>query len=413
MRFRRPNGHTAKLTLGPVDLSGEEADREPQLGAPLTLAAARRLAAEVQRLRALGRDVWADAREERRQRRIQAGAKVARSFATLARRFVMEHARRKTRRWKETARLLGLVPETLEKSRDGLVDRWGDRVIDDISTDDIYAVVIEAHDSGVPGRRPRNLGPSEPRARALFSCLSKFLGWLVARRLAKSNPCTGLARPSAPRPRERTLSDEEIRCFWYACNAIGSPFGPLCQLLLLTGARRDEVSRMTYDELADDGVIWILDGSRTKNRRPHTIPLSPLARECITSVQRIRSDAGYIFSTNGETPFSGFSKAKRRLDCLVCEMLGDGMPPWRLHDLRRTAATGMARAGADLHVIERTLNHVSGSFGGIVAVYQRHKFETEVKRALEAWANLLLEIVIPPKEACDGSNDPNTKGSPT
>src|SRR4029453_5422168 len=101
----------------------------------------------------------------------------------------------------------------------GVADLGRYRVVDDISTDDIHGVVVEAHDKGVPGRQRRNFGSSDARARALFSCLSKFFSWLVANRLANSNPCAALSRPSAPRPRERTLLDEEIRCFWQACNA--------------------------------------------------------------------------------------------------------------------------------------------------------------------------------------------------
>lgn len=392
MRFRRPNGTTAKLTLGPVDLSGREADAEPQFGAPLTLAAARRLAAEVQRLRALGRDVLAEIQEQRRKRHLSSEDRQTRNFGALAKQFVAEHARVKTRRWKETARLLGFNPDNLEMNRGGLARLWRDRSADEISADDIHALVRAAFQAGVPGLRSRNQGASEARARALYSCLSKLFSWLVANRLVTTNPCKGLARPSAPPPRDRILSDAEIRSFWNACEQLGTPFGPLFQILLILGARRDEVSRMTYRELTTDGMLWKLDGSRTKNRRPHSIPLPPHARERIANVPRIRGADQYVFSTNGRTPVSGFSKAKSKLDREMRKTLQD-LPAWRVHDLRRTAATGMARAGVDLHVIERALNHVSGSFGGIVSVYQRHRYEDEVKAALEAWENLVLSIV--------------------
>src|SRR5262245_63663199 len=103
-------------------------------------------------------------------------------------------------------------------------------------------------------------------------------------------------------------------------------------------------------------------------------------------MQRIPK-AEFIFSTTLTTPISGWSKTEKRLDRLM------GVTDWRIHDLRRTAATGMARAGADLPVIERALNHISGSFGGIVAVYQKHKYADEVRAAMEGWSNLLLAIV--------------------
>ena len=116
------------------------------------------------------------------------------------------------------------------------------------------------------------------------------------------------------------------------------------------------------------------------------MPLAPQARDILRGIRRV-ANSECVFSTNGRSPVSGFSKAKARLDEAM------GVSDWRLHDLRRTAVTGMARAGADLHVIERAVNHVSGSFGGIVGVYQQHRFADEVRAALEAWANLLTSIV--------------------
>jgi integrase len=189
------------------------------------------------------------------------------------------------------------------------------------------------------------------------------------------------------------LSDSEIRWFWTACDTLGSPFGPLLKILLVTGARLNEVARMTRHELSEDGSTWTLSGARTKNRRSHILALPQLARDILGEVKVISSEAAIVFSTNGRTPVSGFSKMKTQLDREMQALAGKDIPPWRLHDLRRTAATGMARAGADLHVIERALNHMSGSFGGIVAVYQRHKFEVEVKSALKAWSDLLCSIL--------------------
>jgi len=165
---------------------------------------------------------------------------------------------------------------------------------------------------------------------------------------------------------------------------------------------------MTRSEL--DGARWAIPGARTKNKRPHAIALPPLALDVIAGVKAIYGDAGYVFSTSGTRPISGFSKVKSRLDAAMLDLArreaaDRGLDPaqikiqdWRLHDLRRTAATGMQRAGADVHVIERTLNHFSGTFGGIVSTYQQHKFETEVRAAVEAWSKLLLSIVgeLPP-----------------
>ena len=130
---------------------------------------------------------------------------------------------------------------------------------------------------------------------------------------------------------------------------------------------------------------------RSKNKRQHVVPLSPQATEIIHSLPRF-AGSKFLFSS-GDTPPSGFSKAKVRLDKLITEANGELIPPFVLHDLRRSAASGMAAIGIDLHVIERALNHISGSFSGIVGVYQRHKYEDDVRRALEAWARQIVSLI--------------------
>jgi integrase len=198
------------------------------------------------------------------------------------------------------------------------------------------------------------------------------------------NPAAGVYRPAAPPPRERTLSDAEIASFWRACDAIGPPFGPLHQFLLVTGQRRDEAASMARAEIRDG--LWTIPKERTKNGREHTLPLPRLALELLDRVPRIAPEA-FIFTTLGTRPISGFSRVKGRIDALMPDAA-----PWRVHDLRRTAATGLAKVGAHVFVIERVLNHISGSFAGIVGTYQRHKYLAEMKDALEKWADLIAEI---------------------
>jgi integrase len=386
MRFRRPDGRSAKLTLGTVN--DAELGGEPVIGGHLTLAAARRLAAEVHRQRALGRDPAADYVNEKRAR---ADAR-RKTFDGAALAFIEEHARPKTRRWRETAALLGFNAE-LDIVACGLAQRWRKRPIAEITAHDIYSTVAACRNSS--------------RARHLYSALSTMFGWLLERRVIEKNPCDGVARPEAPNARDRVLSDDELRWFWGACARIDEPFGPMFRLLLLTGARLREVAEMTHRELSDS--TWTIPATRTKNGREHKVPLQPAALDIIAGVRRIAGKPGYVFTTNGRTPVSGFSVAKKRLDremAVLAKQDGAELKAWRLHDLRRTAATGMARAGADLHVIERALNHVSGSFGGIVGVYQRHKYEAEVKAALEAWGRFVTALaegktdnVVAPHEA--------------
>ena len=353
------------------------------IGGNLTLASARRLAAKLQHDIAQGRDPAAEYLAKKR-----GSSGPGDTFAAAAREYI-EHARRATRRWQETAAVLGLKPNghgSVDAIPCGLCERWRDTPVDEVDEDAVVKVIDEARRKGVPGLERRNAEPSEARARALFSALSVMFNWLRERRRVRTSPLAALKRPATPRSRERVLSDAEIAKFWEATAKIGEPFASALRIMLVTGARRDEVSGMRRGELNAELSAWTLPAGRTKNKREHAVPLPPLARQIIKAVPSVGDE--FVFTTTGRSPISGWSKTKKRLDLLMGEM-----PPWRIHDLRRTAVTGMARAGADLAVIERAVNHVSGSFGGIVGVYQKHKFADEVRTALEAWANLLVEIV--------------------
>jgi integrase len=385
MRFRRPDGSHAKLTLGPVDLLGTDTPAQPVVGAPLTLAAARALASEIHRQRAMDRDVVGDHAAAKLRRRAQTEENAAKSYRSQVRQFIQEHARPKTRRWQETARLLGLrYPKTGDAApeiiKDGLIDRWGERPVGEISADDIHAVVREAVVRGVPGLARRCEGQTEPLGRILFAALSSFFSWCQRHRKVVFNPCDGVFRPDAAPARDRVLGNDEIVALWRACDEMGEPFGALLKLLLLTGARLGEVAGMRRYELSKDFATWGLSGERTKNGRPHVVPLPPLARHILASVKQIASSEGLMFTTTGRTPVSGWSKLKARLDATM------NIPPWRLHDLRRTAATGMAEIGIAPHIVEAALNHVSGARAGVAGTYNRAAYAPEKRAALERWA---------------------------
>ena len=181
--------------------------------------------------------------------------------------------------------------------------------------------------------------------------------------------------------------DAELRNIWLAADKLGGPFAALVKLLMLTGQRRDEVARMTWSEVDLDARLWTLPKERSKNGQPHDIPLSEPAVAILESLPRIGDT--FVLTTDGKTAASNYSANKRRLDAL----LPADMPPWWLHDLRRTAASGMARLGINLPVIEKVLNHSSGSFGGIVGVYQRHNFSDEKRHALERWGAHVADLV--------------------
>jgi len=182
---------------------------------------------------------------------------------------------------------------------------------------------------------------------------------------------------------------------WTACDAIGWPFGALVKILLLTGQRRDEVGKMRWSEIDLDGKLWVLPKERSKNAQAHTVPLSEPVLTILAGLPRIAPAKGedYVFTVTGKTAVSGFSNAKDRIDALLATPHGEPVPAWVFHDLRRTCATGMARLGTALPVVEKVLNHTSGSFGGIVGVYQKHGFADEKRYALDAWGAFVERLV--------------------
>jgi integrase len=372
MRFRGPNGKPQKMVLGPV-FSGKETPGKPVIGEPLTLAGARLMAAQIQRERKQGQDPVAEHKARKHRARVEIEDRNANSFAAAATRFIEEHAKRNTRRWHETTRLLGFEYDG-RLLKGGLAERWATKPVRSVDGHIVWAEIDTA----------RHIAPG--RARALFAALSSMFGWLQRHRLVELNPCAGVHRPPAPAARERTLSTDEIRRFWTACDHLALPFGPLFKLLLLLGARLREVGEMRWDELRDDGT-WLIPSSRTKNRRQHLVPLSPLAHNIFASVSRIEG-CPFPFSTTGKSPVSGWSKTKRRLDALM-----SATEPWRIHDLRRTCITGMAELGVAPHVIELVVNHISGHRAGVAGVYNRSELLPERRAALERWSQHVQGIV--------------------
>ena len=169
-----------------------------------------------------------------------------------------------------------------------------------------------------------------------------------------------------------------------ATRKIGGPYGGIVELLALTAQRREEVARASSDELDIEQRIWTLPKSRTKNGKPHTVHLS---NEAIVVLNQANKIGPFVFSLYGTKPFQEFSQAKRKLDEL------SGVKDWRLHDLRRTCVSGMARLGIPPHVADKILNHQAGTITGVAAVYQRHDFLSERKDALERWGTHVRKIL--------------------
>lgn len=227
--------------------------------------------------------------------------------------------------------------------------------------------------------------------------------WAVNRGDLERSPMEGMDAPTKVLSRDRVLSDDELVQVWKASEVLGYPFGPLVRLLILTGARRDEIAALDWSELDRDTRMWVLPPKRSKNGIAARQPLSSLAiAELDLLAQRLGRDtswpkSGLVFSTTGETSVSGFSRAKTRLDkavrTIAKEQGATVPPPWRVHDLRRTLATGLQRLGVRFEVTEAVLNHVSGSKSGVAGIYQRHDWAAEKASAVQAWADHLSGLL--------------------
>jgi integrase len=219
------------------------------------------------------------------------------------------------------------------------------------------------------------------------AALSTFFSWAMGAGLVERNPVVGTNNPPTSVPRERVLSNAEIAAIWHACGdqALGQ-LGQIVRLLILLGQRRQEVGGMRWSELGDDN-IWRLPPERTKNHRAHTLPLPPMALDIIASVPQV-AGRDHLFGERSSSGFRGW-EGKRDLDA----KLGDAVRPWRVHDIRRSVATGMADIGVQPHVIEQILNHVSGHKSGIAGIYNRSSYEREVRAALAMWADHVRTLV--------------------
>jgi integrase len=225
-------------------------------------------------------------------------------------------------------------------------------------------------------------------ARTLFVGLAPFFKWCVSEDIIPVSPMSTLQRPEPADVRDRVLTDIELKVFWTATGKLPL-FGPFYRVLLLTGQRREEVGGMRWSEIDDE---WIIPKERTKNGKEHLVHLSVQTLSVLNKVPRLKSD--FVFTTTLDSSISGYGRAKARLDELMQAELGNTkLKQWRVHDLRRTAATGMAALGFQPYIIERVLNHVSGVTGGLVGVYQRFEYAEERKMALYAWGNRVEQLV--------------------
>lgn len=410
LRYRF-GGKPKKLTIGPVLAlrTGETAGELPY-GAPMTLAEARQAAQRALRTLAEGRDP-AGVKEAARAATRAATGDAAPGKDTIAARFpaFVDAYHKRERRNRS-------VGEIERQYRAEIAPHWAGRTVAEITRADVRDLL-----AGIVARSEA-AGRRGVTANRVFSTLRRFFNWCVEQDVIDASPCEGVRKIVKEKPRERLLTPAEIGRVWRASGDLGAPFGSLYRLALLTGQRRAELSGMRWGELRDlggDEPLWALPGDRVKNAVAHDVPLSALAVELIDAQPRIAAKTGralYVFTTTGDAPVSGYSRSKARLDALILaemrrEAVAAGADPdsveamaaWGLHDARRTFASGLAALGVNLPVVERLLNHRSGSFAGIVAVYQHHEFADEKRAAMDAWAGYVAELGegVPDRQARD------------
>jgi integrase len=321
----------------------------------VTLQMARAEAQKVLAARLEGRDPATEKRESKRRM-------TADRVDDLIEVFIVQHVS-KTRKAAEISRLL----------RREVVSRWGNRCVHAIGKRDIVELASEIAQRGTP-----------MAANTLLKVIKTFLNWCVGRAVIDASPAEGVPLPGKEVARDRVLTNNELVSVIRAARQIGGAYGGIVEMLVLTGQRREEVAQMVGDEIDFNSRTWTLPGSRTKNGKPHIVHLS---EACIKLIKRASRSGSYVFSISGARPFQNFTNAKRVLDEL------SGVTGWRLHDLRRTCVSGMARLGVPPHVADKILNHQSGTISGVAAVYQRHDFLAERKLALERWG-LYIETLV-------------------
>jgi integrase len=312
--------------------------------------------------------------EEERQRRLEL-RKQETTFAAVAEDYIDRHVKGQ-RKAKDTEREI----------RKELIDFWGERPITSIMREDVIFLI-----EGIARR------PAPYTAHIVLGHVRSLFNWAINRGAygLETSPCDRIkpaALIGAKEPRQRVLNDAEIAAVWRGTETMGYPFGPLYQLLMLTGARKNEVAGAKWGEFDLNKKIWTVPPERFKSNASHLVPLSDQAVSILEALPRFTKGAHLFTTTYGEKPISGFSKGKDRLDRLVKEDIGTS-PPWVTHDIRRTVRTRLASLRVSDLVAEMVIGH---GRKGIQRVYDQHTYEAEMREALELWAGRLRDIVSPP-----------------
>lgn len=282
--------------------------------------------------------------------------RVNRTFGQLAEDWLDKVAKPNNRSWQLQKRRLEIH----------VLPKWGDRKLDTIRRADVRELIESIEGEVSPNRN--------------LTLIRTLLRYAVSRDWIEASPAEAIAKPKIENPRDRVLEMDEVRRVYVGADLLGYPAGGFIKMLLLTAQRRTEVAEMRWDQIDLDAGVWVIPSGSAKSGRPHLVPLSALAVRLLRSVPRLGE---YVWTSDGNSPISGFAKLKQRLDAFLAAS-GGALQPWVLHDLRRTAATHMVRLGVTETIVGRVLNH---AVQGITArVYALHSYAPEKREALDRWA---------------------------
>jgi integrase len=257
--------------------------------------------------------------------------------------------------------------------------------VSDITPQEISKIIDRLHKT-----------PTE--ANHAFTAIRTFFNWCVRRHHIQHSPMAGMRLPAKTKSRARVLTNAEVAAVYRSCDALGA-FGVLVRLCILTGQRRGEIGLFKWEYLTPDDTLT-LPAALTKNGREHSFPLG---KESTALIRALPHRSSYLFpGRNLDDAFQGWAKSKARLDQTIASN-GGTVAPWTLHDLRRTFATNLADLKVPPHVIERILNHASGTISGVAAIYNRFSYMDEMRAAIEAWEKRLSYILS--QHRSDDSND--------
>lgn len=286
-----------------------------------------------------------------------------RTFGELADHWLENVAKPKNKSWHNQMRRLEIH----------ILPKWQSRELTEIRRADVLDLVDGIDGKVAPGK--------------VLAIIRTLFRHAMARDWVENSPAEAIPNPSKDVPRDRFLKMDEVAQVYRAADLLGYPFAGFIKMLVLSGQRRTEVASMRWADIDLDAKNWVLASEDTKSARAHLVPLTSQMIELLQSTPQF---GPYVWSSDGETFVKGFSKTKKKLNTFIASG-GNELPPWRLHDLRRTAATHMVRLGVSESIVSRILNHAPR---GITArTYALHSYEVEKREALTKWNSHLASAL--------------------